>query len=63
MIHCLKIARNRLFLGLMSLNSDKKLYENDSEKFEKVYHLSKTLRNRNKIGEMKNFYVFDLFIL
>ena len=50
-----------MLLGLITLKSEKILYEFDSDKLEEVLHFGKTLSDRCKIGKMKDFYVFYLF--
>lgn len=61
MLHCLKIARKRLLLGDVTLNTNKIDHIINADKIELILLFGQNLKDKSSIAKMKNFYVIELF--
>lgn len=61
MLHILKIARERLLQGCITLNPNQILHKIISESLEEVLLLGPTLTDKSPLGKMKDFYAINLF--
>lgn len=61
MLHYLKIARKRLLLGDVTLNTDKIDHIINADKIESILLFGQNLKDKSSIAKMKNFYIIELF--
>lgn len=61
MLHILKIARERLIQGCITLNSNKIIHKIISESLENILLLGPTLTDKSPLGKMRDIYAIKLF--
>ena len=61
MLHILKIARERLIQGCITLNSNKIMNKIFSEPLENIFLLGSTLTDKSLLGKMRDIFAIKLF--
>lgn len=61
MLHCIKLARKRLIIGDVVLNSKKLINQINAQTFEEILKLGNTLTDDSDFAKMSDYYALNFF--